>query len=153
SVVQTRTLDGTPAARRYHGIGSTGEIVPAMVKADGEIPGTRGLGFLVGDRGVAGHGPPLATGQRWRVYRGARLRAAAIGVYSDGWIGRLSNVTVYSGPVSAVAIRLLRPCSTGSAGARFSIRGAVSKRAVMPECKSVLAAVPAPAPPFRLRIT
>ena len=152
SVVQMRTLDGTPGARRYHGVGSTGDFYPARVTRRGTLRDTRGVRFLVGDRGVWGRGSPLASGERWRVYPGARLGSAAIGLYSDGWIGRSSSLTVYANPASPVTIRLSRPCGTGSARATFRV-GAVRERTAVPECKKASVAIRAPTPPLRVAIT
>jgi hypothetical protein len=156
SVVQMRTLDGTPAARRYHDIGSTGDIYPARVTRRGKLRGTRGVEFLVGDRGVTGRGSALATGERWRVYRGARLGSAAVGVFSDGWMGERSTFKVYGGRGRTLRVRLSRANACGAPGAwhaSLRIRGAVRARGTGAPCGTVTLTAPAPHPPFTAKVS
>ena len=66
-------------------------------RPDGALPVPDGVDFLVADQGITGSGTEVGEGERWRAYEGTRLRSAAIGVYTDGWMGARSTFHVYDG--------------------------------------------------------
>ena len=153
SLARMRSLDRTPLLPRFRGIGSTGDILRGFVQPDGRLLDTRGLDFLVADRGITGAGPQIAQSKRWRVYAGTSLHSAALGVYSDGWMGSRSTFTVFNGAPAAVRIRLSRAAWCGQdvpGNARISVNGSLRKRLVVHACRTVEATLPAPAPPVRV---
>ena len=152
SVVRMRSIDATPPR-----IGtSTGDILPITVRPDGVLPAPPGIRFLAADQGIEGVGSPLASGKRWRVYDGARLHAAARGVYSDGWAGARSSYRVYTGSPSRLRVVLSRKawCGRDVPGkAAIRVNGALRGSAVLHACTSVGVDVPAPKPPFDVTVT
>jgi len=157
SLVLMRSLDGTPGGtgplKSYHGIPATGDILRIQVGRQGALPLPAGIGFLVGDRGITGAGRLLATGERWHVYTGTRLRSAALGVYSDGWMGARSTFSVFNGSEGSVRVRLSRSnwCGRDVPGrTRIFLNGSPRAYTIVHACKTVEATVPTPTTPFRI---
>jgi len=160
SLVQMRTLDGTPGAsgplRSYNGIPASGDILLVKPRRDGALPVPGGVDFLVADQGITGSGPEVGEGERWRAYQGTRLRSAAIGVYTDGWMGARSTFHVYDGNPRTLHLTVSRAgaCSIpGNWHVTASIGGNVRARGTGEQCKTLTLDVPAPPPAFTLVTT
>jgi hypothetical protein len=160
SLVQMRTLDGTPtvpSVESLRDIPSSGDFVPVVVRPDGSLPVPPSVGNVVADQGITGAGPRMAAGERWRLYADSRLHSTAVGVYTDGWMGGRSTYTVYTGAPRWVTVRLSRApywCGTDVPGhAAISVNGEIRARADIHACRTVVRTVPAPKPPFRVAVT
>ncbi len=150
SLVRMRTLDGTPR-------GSIGDILPISVGRDGVLPTNPGIRFLVADQGITGVGPVLVQGERWRVYKPPRLKSAALGVYSDGWMGSRSYYSVLTGDrAGEVRVTLSRSAWLGTdvpGQVRIAVNGVVRGQTVIHARATVGQTVPAPSPPFRVVVS
>jgi hypothetical protein len=126
----------------------------------GELRGGR-TSYLVAPRTYAVAGTAIAGNGPWRIYRAAaplRVESVAEGVAPDGWMGRSATYTAYAGPGPAPAqVRvLLSRRAWGGPDVPGHVRvalGGVVRTGVIHSSEVLRFTLPAPRPPFRVRVT
>jgi hypothetical protein len=126
----------------------------------GELAGARAA-YVVAPRTYAVAGSAVASNGPWRLYRAGfplRLDSVVDGVASDGWMGGAATYTVYAGPGRAperVRVLLSRRAWGGPdvPGHVRVTAGGVVRTGVIHSSKVLRFTLPAPTPPFRIRVT
>jgi len=157
SLVRLRSLDDTPGGTGERGIRATGDILRMSVAKYGALPAPRGTRFLVAEEGITGDGDPIAREGRWAIYRGTRLESAALGVYSDRWMGARSSLRVFSPIAGSVRVVLSRTASCGlkdvPGHARLAIDGKPWAEGVIRACRTIVLSSPILLPPYEAVVT
>jgi hypothetical protein len=139
--------------------GGLPRIPVRLDRRTGELRGGR-TSYLVAPRTYAVAGTAVAGNGPWRLYRAAaplRVESVAEGVAPDGWMGRSASYTVYAGqgPAPARVRVLLSRRAWGGPDVPGHVRvalGGVVRTGVIHSSEVLRFTLPAPPPPFRVRV-
>jgi len=157
SLVRLRSLDDTPGGRGQRGIKATGDILRISVSKYGALAAPRGTRFLVAEEGITGDGDPVTRAGRWRIYRGTRLESAALGLYSDRWMGARSSFRVFKPLAGKVRVDLSRKpgwCGKDVPGrARLTVNGKPWDEGIVHACRTIVLSSPILLTPYEAVVT
>jgi hypothetical protein len=175
SIKRVYSLDGTAP-----GPGPT--VTPSLTSRHGTLAGSPGYPFVLAERSIDLVGRVIEEHGGWRLYRieqPLRLRTSQSGIYSDGWVGQQHEADVvtatynrFETPGNAPSTMLVTvskkawcgknvpgkvlvqigPLALGQQRDGVLQRATAERRWVVNSCQEQTFTLPAPPPPFHVRV-